>query len=66
MIPLPVSPYAVAKLACEGYCRSFSEVYGLETVSLRYFKSSDRGRIRSRTTRQPSRGSSLGSCGANA
>jgi UDP-glucose 4-epimerase len=37
MTPLPVSPYAVAKLACEGYCRSFSEVYELETVSLRYF-----------------------------
>jgi nucleoside-diphosphate-sugar epimerase len=37
MAPLPVSPYAVAKLACEGYCRSFGEVYGLETVALRYF-----------------------------
>jgi UDP-glucose 4-epimerase len=35
--PLPISPYAVAKLAGEGYCRSFSEVYGLETVALRYF-----------------------------
>jgi nucleoside-diphosphate-sugar epimerase len=35
--PLPISPYAVAKLACEGYCRSFWEVYGVETVSLRYF-----------------------------
>ncbi|MEY2534906.1 MAG: UDP-glucose 4-epimerase, partial [bacterium] len=34
---LPISPYAVAKLASEGYCRSFSEVYGLETVALRYF-----------------------------
>src|SRR5689334_16117045 len=34
---LPISPYAVAKLAGEGYCRSFSEVYGLETVALRYF-----------------------------
>ena len=34
---LPISPYAVAKLAGEGYCRAFSEVYGLETVSLRYF-----------------------------
>jgi UDP-glucose 4-epimerase len=33
----PISPYAVAKLAGEGYCRSFSRVYGLETVSLRYF-----------------------------
>jgi UDP-glucose 4-epimerase len=35
--PAPRSPYAVAKLAGEGYCRSFSEVYGLDTVSLRYF-----------------------------
>lgn len=34
---LPISPYAVAKLAGENYCRSFSEVYGLETVALRYF-----------------------------
>jgi nucleoside-diphosphate-sugar epimerase len=33
----PISPYAVAKLAGEGYCRSFSAVYGLETVALRYF-----------------------------
>jgi nucleoside-diphosphate-sugar epimerase len=37
MVPTPVSPYAVAKLAGEGYCRSFGEVYGLETVALRYF-----------------------------
>jgi UDP-N-acetylglucosamine/UDP-N-acetyl-alpha-D-glucosaminouronate 4-epimerase len=35
--PLPISPYAVAKLAGEGYCRSFHAVYGLETVALRYF-----------------------------
>ena len=35
--PEPISPYAVAKLAGEGYCRSFWEVYGLETVALRYF-----------------------------
>ena len=34
---LPISPYAVAKLAGEGYCRSFNQVFGLETVSLRYF-----------------------------
>jgi nucleoside-diphosphate-sugar epimerase len=33
----PISPYAVAKLAGEGYCRSFSQVYALETVSIRYF-----------------------------
>ena len=35
--PLPISPYATAKLAGEGYARSFHEVYGLETVALRYF-----------------------------
>ena len=33
----PRSPYAVAKLAGEGYCRAFTRVYGLETVALRYF-----------------------------
>jgi nucleoside-diphosphate-sugar epimerase len=37
-LPLaPISPYAVSKIAGEGYCRSFWEVYGLETVALRYF-----------------------------
>jgi UDP-glucose 4-epimerase len=34
---VPISPYATGKLAGEGYARSFYEVYGLETVSLRYF-----------------------------
>jgi UDP-glucose 4-epimerase len=33
----PLSPYAVAKLAGEHYCAAFHEVYGLETVRLRYF-----------------------------
>src|SRR5262249_50114452 len=33
----PLSPYAAAKLAGEHYCAAFSEVYGLETVRLRYF-----------------------------
>jgi UDP-N-acetylglucosamine/UDP-N-acetyl-alpha-D-glucosaminouronate 4-epimerase len=37
MTPNPISPYAVAKLAGENYMRSFSRVYGLETVTLRYF-----------------------------
>jgi len=37
LLPAPISPYAVTKLAGEGYCRSFFEVYGLETVALRYF-----------------------------
>ncbi|HET7590134.1 MAG TPA: SDR family oxidoreductase [Solirubrobacterales bacterium] len=37
LAPQPISPYAVAKLASEGYCRSFSRVYALETVALRYF-----------------------------
>ena len=33
----PVSPYATTKQAAESYTRVFSRVYGLETVSLRYF-----------------------------
>jgi len=37
MAPDPLSPYAVAKLVGEYYCRVFTRVYGLETVSLRYF-----------------------------
>ena len=37
MTPRPRSPYAVSKLAAEYYCQVFIEVYGLETVSLRYF-----------------------------
>jgi nucleoside-diphosphate-sugar epimerase len=34
---LPKAPYGVSKLAAELYCRVFAQVYGLETVSLRYF-----------------------------
>lgn len=34
---LPISPYAVSKLAAENYCRAFAKVYGLNTVCLRYF-----------------------------
>jgi nucleoside-diphosphate-sugar epimerase len=37
MVPNPMSPYAVSKLAAESYCRVFHRVYGLETVALRYF-----------------------------
>ncbi|HSP07602.1 MAG TPA: SDR family oxidoreductase [Acidobacteriota bacterium] len=37
MNPSPRSPYALSKLALEHYCRIFTEVYGLETVALRYF-----------------------------
>ncbi len=33
----PVSPYGVSKLAAEHYCRVFTEVYGISTISLRYF-----------------------------
>jgi nucleoside-diphosphate-sugar epimerase len=36
-LPDPISPYAVAKLAAERFCTSFSRVYGMEIVSLRYF-----------------------------
>jgi UDP-glucose 4-epimerase len=35
--PDPISPYAVSKLAAERFCVSFSRVYDLETVTLRYF-----------------------------
>lgn len=35
--PRPISPYAAAKLAGEYYCQVFAQVYGLETVSLRFF-----------------------------
>ncbi|HEY2988586.1 MAG TPA: SDR family oxidoreductase [Candidatus Binatia bacterium] len=35
--PSPISPYAVSKLTGEYYCRVFTELYRLETVSLRYF-----------------------------
>lgn len=37
MSPRPMSPYGVSKLAGEYYCQVFTEVYGLETVCLRYF-----------------------------
>jgi UDP-glucose 4-epimerase len=37
MLPNPISPYAVAKLAGEHYMRTFTRVYGIETVVLRYF-----------------------------
>jgi len=37
LAPKPLSPYAVDKLAAETYAKVFHNVYGLETVSLRYF-----------------------------
>lgn len=37
MMPMPLSPYAAAKLMGEYYCSVFYEVFGLETISLRYF-----------------------------
>jgi UDP-glucose 4-epimerase len=37
MAPMPMSPYAVTKLACEHYLKVFSLIYGLETLNLRYF-----------------------------
>jgi nucleoside-diphosphate-sugar epimerase len=35
--PRPKSPYAITKLAAEEYCLIFNQLYGLETVALRYF-----------------------------
>lgn len=37
MVPNPQSPYAVSKLSCEHYCKVFYDLFGLETISLRYF-----------------------------
>lgn len=37
MRPEPLSPYAVSKLAAEHYCAVWAGVYGLQTLSLRYF-----------------------------
>ncbi len=37
MLAHPLSPYGLQKYVGELYCRLFSEVYGIETVSLRYF-----------------------------
>jgi nucleoside-diphosphate-sugar epimerase len=37
LMPMPLSPYAVSKLAAENYVKVFHVVYGLETVILRYF-----------------------------
>lgn len=37
MPPAPKSPYALQKLVGEEYCRLFTQLYGLETVSIRYF-----------------------------
>jgi UDP-glucose 4-epimerase len=33
----PLSPYAITKMTAEFYCNVFQEIYGLQTVSLRYF-----------------------------
>lgn len=37
MTPNPISPYALSKLTAEFYMKQFFDLYGLETISLRYF-----------------------------
>jgi len=37
MPPNPLSPYALQKLVAEQYCQMFTRLYGLETVTIRYF-----------------------------
>ncbi|MSO29700.1 MAG: SDR family oxidoreductase [Acidobacteria bacterium] len=37
MAPAPLSPYALQKLVAEQYCQMFTHLYGLETVTTRYF-----------------------------
>jgi len=34
---IPISPYGVSKMTCEAYMQVFHQVYGMKTVSLRYF-----------------------------
>ena len=37
IVPMPLSPYAVTKLACEHYLKVFAAIHGIETLNLRYF-----------------------------
>ena len=37
MVPKPLSPYALQKLVAEQYCQMFTQLYGFETVTIRYF-----------------------------
>jgi UDP-glucose 4-epimerase len=37
LTPMPVSPYAVSKLAAESYALSYGQVFGLRTVAFRFF-----------------------------
>jgi nucleoside-diphosphate-sugar epimerase len=37
MEPMPKSPYAASKLACESYMQAYADAYGMETICLRYF-----------------------------
>ncbi len=37
MLPMPISPYAANKVACEFYMQAYAAAYGMETVCLRYF-----------------------------
>jgi nucleoside-diphosphate-sugar epimerase len=37
MVPMPISPYAASKVACEAYMRGYAAAYGMEAISLRYF-----------------------------
>jgi len=37
MVPMPISPYAASKVACEAYMQGYAASYGLETLCLRYF-----------------------------
>jgi len=44
----PLSPYALQKLFCEKECRLYSKLYGLDTVSLRYFNVYSEDQIKKR------------------
>ena len=50
LVPQPISPYGVSKLAAEQYCMGFSAVYGIEAAALRYFNVFGPRRTRARST----------------
>jgi nucleoside-diphosphate-sugar epimerase len=46
LVTMPISPYAVSKLAGEEYTRVFARLYEIETVCLRYFNVFGRANVR--------------------
>jgi UDP-glucose 4-epimerase len=50
MIPSPISPYGISKLAAENYIRFYANLYGFEWISLRYSNVYGPGQLGNRET----------------